>query len=194
MKAKQAPAADTAKIEAGARAMERARICAILDHDEAKGREPLAQYIALQTDTLPEGAIDILKVAGRAKVAPVSAFGLRLVDQQIRSRPREGGQIAITSKETTMGMKRVTESPAVARAELQRWQAILSCPESVGRERMAMHLAAMSDMTLVQARTTMGTAGTAEHDTEAALIQGVLAGAKRAGIPLRGATQAPAAA
>lgn len=53
---------------------ERARMRAILCHEEARGREAFAQHLAFETNMNPEAAIDCLKVAGRTHARPALAW------------------------------------------------------------------------------------------------------------------------
>ncbi|MCW2276369.1 S49 family peptidase [Rhodoblastus acidophilus] len=67
--AEQLAAAETAAMALGAEA-ERKRVAAILGHDAAKGREALAQHLALQTDMAPEAAAAALAASPLATAAP----------------------------------------------------------------------------------------------------------------------------
>lgn len=64
-KAAAQPQVDAAKVAADARAAERTRMNAILNSEEAKGREKLAQHLASNTDMDAEAAIALLKVSAK---------------------------------------------------------------------------------------------------------------------------------
>lgn len=81
-------------------------------------------------------------------------------------------------------------SPEAARAELARRLAILSCPEAVGRESLAIHTAEHTSMTLAEARAMMATSAIAAG-TEDALIERVLAAGKALGMKVRGQQGGP---
>ena len=60
------PTVNEAAIRSQAHQSERARIAAILNHEEASGREPLARHLALETDLGAEAAVGILKTSLKA--------------------------------------------------------------------------------------------------------------------------------
>jgi signal peptide peptidase SppA len=64
-----------------AREEDRARISAILDHDEAKGRESLARHLALKTDMSVEIAVEALKAAPKATAASAVSALDRAMDR-----------------------------------------------------------------------------------------------------------------
>jgi hypothetical protein len=71
VKAAAAEAEAKAKTEAKAEADKaetaaKARVSAILDHEEAKGREELAKHLAFSTDMTPEAAAALLKASPKA--------------------------------------------------------------------------------------------------------------------------------
>lgn len=57
------PPGSAGAIAAAARAQERERMCQILDHPEARGREGLALHLATKSEMSPEEAVQILKLA-----------------------------------------------------------------------------------------------------------------------------------
>lgn len=79
--APSAPAVDAAKVAADARAAERARVNAILGHEEAKGREKLAQHLASNTEMDAEAAIAVLKVSPKESAAPSNQFAEHMAKQ-----------------------------------------------------------------------------------------------------------------
>jgi signal peptide peptidase SppA len=74
-------AAATQSASAEARVAERARVKAILECDEAKGREGLAAHIAHNTDMGADAALAMLKASPKAEDKPGNAFAQAMTQQ-----------------------------------------------------------------------------------------------------------------
>ena len=71
-------------------AADRARSKAILTHAAAKGREPLAQHLAYETDMSAEAAIAVLALAPAAAPAPAASRIDSLRPAKLEAEPTQG--------------------------------------------------------------------------------------------------------
>lgn len=103
---------DRANAVAAAVTAERERISAILGSDEAKGREALADHLALQTDTAADAAVAILGKSPKAEAeggeTPFNAtMGQEGANPDVGANPGGGNEDgALDSAESTMALVR----------------------------------------------------------------------------------------
>lgn len=119
----QKPAAaapvDTAKLAAEARAQERKRIAAITSHEEAVGREKLAQHIASNTEMDVDSAIAMLKASPR-EAAPTAA-----ASDQFAAHMAKTGNAKVTADAGATGDKPSAAAPIAANIYAFRKQCVM---------------------------------------------------------------------